>query len=54
MGRYRNTRTGAVIESAAQIRGGDWQEVEPATAPPASVQKEKVQDKKPVPKRTKK
>lgn len=54
MGKYRNTRTGAVIESAAQIRGGDWQEAEPPVTPRAPVQKEKTQGRKPAPKRAKK
>ena len=41
MGRYRNIGTGAVIESAAQIKGGDWREIEPAVTPPASVQEKR-------------
>lgn len=25
--RYKNIRTGAVIETSSQIRGGDWKEI---------------------------
>lgn len=35
---YRNERTGAVIETAAAVSGGGWQEIKPAsTAEPAQV-----------------
>ena len=30
--RYKNTRTGAVIESYGKIQGGDWREI-PAVSP---------------------
>lgn len=34
--RYKNTRTGAIIETASAISGGDWQEITPAVAPKPS------------------
>ena len=34
MRRYKNTVTGAEIESECEIRGGDWREVKPAAPEP--------------------
>ncbi len=37
---YRNERTGAVIETTAEIRGGGWQEVKPAALTEPAQEKE--------------
>lgn len=42
---YKNTKTGAVIETTAAVSGGDWQEVVPAK-PSAPAQEKEVQPKK--------
>jgi len=31
--RYRNKRTGVVIDVRGKVSGGDWEEVKPAPAP---------------------
>lgn len=32
--RYRNRKTGNVIEITGKLAGGDWEEVKPPKAPP--------------------
>lgn len=40
--RYRNIKTGVIIESACQISGGNWEPVKVPTPPaPAPAQEEK-------------
>lgn len=40
---YRNTQTGAVIETSAKVSGGSWEEVKP----PSSASNAPAQKKKP-------
>lgn len=41
--KYRNTKTGTVIETKAKIAGGDWVPVgTPTTEKPKTTKKEKV------------
>ena len=37
--KYRNTKTGAIIDVESKISGGDWQVLEPATPPSTSTGK---------------
>ena len=39
--KYRNTVTGAIIETTAQISGGNWVEMDPPKAAPAPAQEKK-------------
>lgn len=49
---YRNTKTGAIIDSSCAISGGDWVPEEPAkiVAAPAIVEEPKAAPKEPKPK----
>lgn len=49
---YRNTRTGALINTACAVSGGDWEEVKPAPASAAPAQEKKPAKKKSPAKRT--
>ena len=42
--KYRNTRTGAILDTTAEIRGGDW--VELAGQKPAPLTEAPAQEKK--------
>ena len=42
---YKNTKTGAVIETTAAVSGGNWQEMLPVS-PPVPAQEKAVQPKK--------
>lgn len=37
--RYKNTKTGAIIDSSCVISGGDWIKVEPVEAPRPEIEK---------------
>ena len=50
--KYRNTKTGAVIESPCEIFGGGWVLMAPAPAPAKAPAQEEKQEEKP--KRTRK
>lgn len=41
--RYRNTLTGAVLETNAKISGANWQEISPAGARPAQKETRKAE-----------
>lgn len=46
--KYKNTRTGAVIDTSGKIKGGDWVEVPVAPAQP-EIKEKKEPEKKTAP-----
>lgn len=45
MSRYRNTLTGAIIDSPCNISGGDWVKVTPDTKEPETTENKKSKGK---------